>query len=277
LYVTDGAGGTVQRIDPRTGAVSTYAQGLPTTIPAVGIDDAMDVAFIGHTAYVLVTLVGSDVGGSSTVGIYRLNGDGTFTVFADIGAWAMAHPPTTDFVVPTGVQYSIQTYHGGFLVTDGHHNRVLRVTRGGEISELIAFGNIVPTGLEVFGPKVFMGQAGPVPHTAATGKVVSFWTLWPSARDVAQGAPLITDVELGPGFRLFALSQGIWDGVAEGSPALPDTGRLVKVTHHGTFTAVRDGSGQEIVLDRPTSLEFIGNTGYVVSLSGSIYKITNVS
>jgi hypothetical protein len=122
-----------------------------------------------------------------------------------------------------------------------------------------------------------MGQAGPVPHKPQDGRVVSFWTLWPSPREVARGASLITDVELGPAFKLYAVSQGQWDGVAEGSPALPDTGRLVRVTRQGTFAALEDASGQEIVLDRPTSLEFIGNTAYVVSLSGSVYKITNVS
>ena len=37
-----------------------------------------------------------------------------------------------------------------------------------------------------------------------------------------------------------------------------------------------DGSGKEIVLDRPTSLEFVGNTAYVVSLTGAVVKITNV-
>jgi hypothetical protein len=59
--------------------------------------------------------------------------------------------------------------------------------------------------------------------------------------------------------------------VAEGSPALPNTGSLVKVNRHGAFTVIADG------LDRPTSLEFIGNTAYVVTLSGEIWKIDKVS
>jgi hypothetical protein len=46
------------------------------------------------------------------------------------GASYVAHPPTTDFEVRTGVQYVLKPYRGGFLVTDGHHNRVLRVTLG---------------------------------------------------------------------------------------------------------------------------------------------------
>jgi hypothetical protein len=59
----------------------------------------------------------------------------------------LSNPPTIPFpfFVPTGVQYALQTYRGGFLVTDGL-NRVLRVTLDGEVSVLIAFGDVVPTG-----------------------------------------------------------------------------------------------------------------------------------
>ena len=49
----------------------------------------MDVAFIGKTAYALVTLVGPDVGGSDVVGIYRVDGPDSFTVIADIGAFSL--------------------------------------------------------------------------------------------------------------------------------------------------------------------------------------------
>src|SRR5688500_15649905 len=172
LFVTEGLAGRISRVDPKTGTVSTFASGLPPSI--VGIGGAMDLAFIGSTAYVLVTLVGSDVGGSSVVGIYRVDGPSSFTVIADIGDFSLDNPPSTDFFVPTGVQYAIETYRGGFLVTDGHHNRVLRVTLDGEISEFITFGNIVPTGLAVAGNTIYMTQAGPVPHLPENGKVVSF-------------------------------------------------------------------------------------------------------
>ena len=158
-------------------------------IPAVGFGGPVDVAFLGRTAYVLVTLVGPDVGGSDMVGIYRVDGPTSFTVVADIGAFSIANPPATDFFVPTGVQYALQTYRGGFLVTDGHHNRVLRVTRDGEISELIAFGNIVPTGLEVRGRTIYMAEAGPVPHLPENGKVVAFRPRSTTAREVASGSP----------------------------------------------------------------------------------------
>jgi hypothetical protein len=271
LYVTERAAGRVTRVDPRTGATRTFASGLPELIPAVGFGGPVDVAFLGRTAYVLVTLVGADVGGSDVVGIYRVDGPDRFTVVADIGAFSISNPPETDFFVPSGVQYALQAYGGGFLVTDGHHNRVLRVTRDGQISVLRTFGNIVPTGLEVRGRTIYMAEAGPVPHLPENGKVVAFRSGSTTVREVASGSPLLVDVELGRGHRLYALSQGDFPpGNPEGSPALPNTGALVKANRDGSFTVVIDR------LNQPTSLELIGKTAYVITLGGEIWKINDV-
>src|SRR5882724_841226 len=273
LYVTEGVAGRISRVDPQTGEVTTFASGLPPAIISIGgafIGGAIDVAFIDNIAYALVTLVSPDVGGSDVDGIYRIHGPDSFTVVADIGEFNLANPPPTPFVVPTGLQYALQTYRGGFLVTDGHLNRVLRVTLDGDVTVLIAFDNIVPTGLEVRGNRVYMAEAGPVPHLPQDGKVVSFGPNSPTATEVASGARLLVDVEFGGG-RLYALSQGIFPvGGDPGSPALPNTGALVKVNRDGTFTVITEP------LDRPTSLEFIGNTAYVVNLTGQIWKIDGV-
>jgi hypothetical protein len=43
------------------------------------------------------------------------------------------------------------------------------------------------------------------------------------------------------------------------------------VNGNGTFTVLADG------LDRPTSLEFIGNTAYVVTFGGEIWRFDSVS
>lgn len=269
LYVTEGAVGRVSRVDPRTGEVTPFASGLPPSL--IGIGGAIDVAFIGGTGYVLVTLVGFDVGGSDVVGIYRIDGPDSHTVIADIGTYAALNPPATSFMLPTGVQYALEAYRGGFLVTDGHHNRVLHVTTDGEITEFMTFGNIVPTGLAVSGNTVYMAEAGPVPHAAADGRVVSFEPGSSTATEVAAGARLLVDVEFGRGRTLFALSQGEWDGLFEGSAALPFTGSLVQVNGDGTFTEVAGG------LNLPTSVEFIGNTAYIVNLAGEIWTIDDVA
>lgn len=271
LYVTEGAVGKVSRIDPKTGNVTTFASGLPPLLPGVGIGGAWDVAFLNKTAYVLVTLVGTDVGGSDVVGIYRRDGPSSYTVIADIGAFSIANPPKPAFEVPTGVQYAIQTYHGGFLVTDGHHNRVLYVELDGKITEVKTFEDIVPTGLALSGSTIYMAEAGPIPHNPEDGKVISFGPKSPAVKNVASGARLLVDVEFNCGHTLYALSQGVWEGVEEGTPALPNTGSLVKVNNDGTFTVVKGG------LDRPTSLEFIGTTAYIITLTGDVLKIEHVS
>ena len=270
LYVTEGAVGRITRVDPQTGALTTFASGLPKTIPAVGIGGAIDVAFIGKTAYVLVTLVSPDVGGSDVDGIYRVDSPDSFTIVADIGTFNVNNPPTIPFpfFVPTGVQYALQPYRGGFLVTDGHLNRVLRVTLDGDVTVLIAFDDIVPTGLAVSGNTIYMAEAGPVPHQPQDGKVVSFGPKSTSATEVASGASLLVDVEFGRGRQLYALSQGPGvPGAPPGSPAQPNSGSLVEVNGDGTLTVILDD------LNLPTSLEFIGTTAYVVTLTGEIWKI----
>jgi hypothetical protein len=274
LYVTEAHAGKISRVDPETGEITTFASGLPLRMPGFPFGGVVDVAFIGKTAFVLVTLVGPDVGGSDVVGIYRVDGPDSFTVMADIGEFNTQNPPTIPFpfFVASGTQYALENFGGGFLVTDGHLNRVLQVKVNGEITELIGFGNIVPTGLAASGNTIYMAMAGPVPHLPQDGKVVLFGPKSPTVTEVASGAPLLVDVEFGRGRMLYALSQGEGElGAPDGSPALPDTGALVEVNENGTFTVVMDG------LDRPTSLEFIGNTAYVVTYDGEIWKIEGVS
>jgi len=277
LYVSDGTSGSVDRIDARTGELSVYATGLPRRVLQIG--GAMDVAFVGRQAYALVTMVGGDFLGGPHIGdaaggIYRLDGHGHVTLVADIGAWSVAHPPTTGYFITTGVQYAMEIYQGEILVSDGHHNRVLRVTLDGGISQVATFGDVVPTGLEVAGSRVLVSHAGPVPHRPDDGRIFAL-SRRDAPREVARGASLLVDVELGPHHQLYALSQGQWDGVMEGSPALPNTGRLDTV-ENGALTPVTDAGGAPLVLDRPTSVDFVGHTGYVVSLTGDVYKVTGL-
>ena len=271
LYVAEAAAGRIARVDPKHGTTSTYASGLPLSgSPAGGV---VDVAFLDRTAYALVTLVTPDVGGSSANGIYRMVDATHFTLVADLGAYSAAHPPQHVFpyAVHTGVQYALQPYRGGFLVTDGHLNRVLRVTGDGAISELIGFDNIVPTGLEVRGNRIYMAEAGPVPHLAQDGKVVTFRAGSPTATQIAAGAPLLVDVEFGPGHTLFALSQGTGSGGPPATPATPNTGKFLRVNEDGTMTALATG------LDRPTSVKFIGNTAYIVTLTGEVWTVDGLT
>ena len=276
LYVPETIAGRISRVDPKTGAVSTFASGLPRQLANVGIGGVMDVAFIDQTAYALVTLVGSDWQGKDIVGIYRVDGPDKFTVVADIGKWAIDNPPPNypnGYDTATGVQYAMQPYQGGFVVTDGHHNRVLKVGLDGSITQLIQFDNVVPTGIALSGTTIYVAQAGHLPHRPENGKIVSFNEKSPTATQVAAGAPLLVDVEFGPNHKLYALSQGTHEDKpgTEGTPANPNSCALVQVNDDGTFARIV-GS-----LNQPTSMELIGDTGYIVTFAGEIYKIDNLS
>jgi hypothetical protein len=275
LYVTAPLDGTIWRINPETGAFTAFTTGLPKRNPDPFFlgGGVIDVAFRGGTAYALVTGVASDLdpGRTDIVGIYRVDGPDSHTIIADIGAWSVAHPPVSDYFVPTGWQYSLESYRDGFIVTDGHHNRILYVTLDGEITEAIALSNVVPTGLALRGNTIHYTQAGPIPHLPDDAKLMSLSLNPPSTSEVASaaglGVGLFVDVEFGSGNTLYTLAQGIWDGPWEGAPALPSTGALLKLKPNGTFSVIIDG------LNQPTSMEFIGKKAYVVSLAGEVWEI----
>jgi hypothetical protein len=265
IYVPEGALGRITRVDPVTGEATTFAGGLPPA-PFGG---AIDVAFIGTTAYALVTLVAPD----HVVGIYRVDDANSFTVIADLGAFSIANPPPYPIDVPTGLQFALQPIPEGFLVTDGHHNRVLLATLAGEVTELVATDNTVPTGLAVAGHSVYVSETGPVPHAPENGKVVSFDLVGdPLVSDVASGYSLIVDVEFGSRGVLYALSQGDSPGdVPPATPAAPESGRLLRVNDDGGFSVLVDE------LDLPTSLDFVGDTAFIVTLNGEIWKVEGLS
>jgi hypothetical protein len=273
LYVTAPLDGTIWRVNPKTGALTVFTTGLPKRNPDPYFQGAgvVDVAFRGGTAYALVTGVASDLGGQDIVGIYRVDGSNSSTIVADIGAWSVAHPPVPAFFVPTGFQYALESYRDGFIVTDGHHNRLLYVTLNGDITEVMTLADVVPTGLAVRGQTIYFTQAGPIPHLPENAKLMSFSPKSPIATEVASaaglGVGLFVDVEFGPGNTLFALAQGIWDGPYEGAPAEFNTGALLVLKPNGKFSVVVGG------LNQPTSMEFIDNKVYVVCLVGEVWEI----
>ena len=282
LYVTNGTDGTLVRIDPRTGDAQVVGSGLPPQI--VGIGGAMDVVFWRGRAHVLVTLAGADIGDPDAVmGIYRLGDDGQFEVFADIGAWAAAHPPVDpDIFLAQGVQYAVDVWGDELVVTDAHHARVLGVDRRGNVSELYAFASTdaVPIGIDSSHGKVYIATAGPIPHLPSASKIevlgaddeLSVVGEW--ATSYSGNAGLIVDVEFGQTGRLYGLLQGFWnlppDPNNEGFPAAPNTGELVAVDRDGTFRTVVAG------LNQPTSLDFIGPSAFVVTLSGTVLRIDGI-
>ena len=132
LYVTEGTVGIISRVDPQTGDITTFAEGLPPAILPIG--GANDLVFMGDTAYVLVTMIGDDlpipVNNGDVVGIYRVDEPNSFTVIADIGTWSIDNTSESEVVIPSGVYYAIDAFRGGFLVTEGDHLRHITIEGG---------------------------------------------------------------------------------------------------------------------------------------------------
>lgn len=169
--------------------------------------------------------------------------------------------------MPAGVPYAIEPFRGGLLVSDGHHDRVLWVELDGTVSEFSVGIDNVPTGLETWGHHVLVAEAGILLHLPEDGKVVTVNAKNGEATEIAAGARLAVDVEFGRGRTLYILSQGEWVSGMEGSPAMPATGALFRMESDGSVTEVA-GS-----LNLPTSLETVGKTAYVVSLTGDVWAI----
>ena len=110
-----------------------------------------------------------------------------------------------------------------------------------------------------------------MPHLPENGKVLAITPRSDAAVEIASGAPLVVDVELGPDHRLYALSQGIWDlpplPSNAGAPASANTGTLTRVDGHGRLTPVAGP------LDRPTSVAFSHGSAFVVTLTGKVLRI----
>src|SRR5688572_18909584 len=82
LFVTAPLTGSIWRINPKTGAVTLFASGLPARIPDLFFigSGVVDITFLGGTAYALVTGVAPDLEGDDIVGIYRIDSPDSFTI-----------------------------------------------------------------------------------------------------------------------------------------------------------------------------------------------------
>lgn len=262
LYVAEGAVGQIRRVSLANGSPSVFAANLP--IQVIPLGGVIGVAFHGQTAYALVTLVHPF--GAGVDGIYRIEADGSYTIIADLGAFSVANPPPPgfDYFVDSGLHFAIEAVDDGFLVSDGHLNRVLHVTLAGAIRVVEQFGNVAPAGLIEQDNVIYMAEVGPVPHDAGDGRIEAF--SWFEPRLVAAGMPMIVDVAMGDQGRLFALSQGDFAGGNPGDPAAPDTGRLLEVRPDGTFRVLAEG------IDRPSAVNVHGPHAIVVTLTGEVWR-----
>lgn len=266
LYVPESATGSVSRIDPWTGEKTVAAEGLPHNAEGGG---PVDAVFAESKLYVLVSNVAPD----AAVGVYRINDDGSNTLVADLGQYALDNPVDFEDAAPTGNPFTIDALsQTELIVAESNHNKVLKINLiNNEISTIASYGNVVPTGLEPANGFIYISEIGAFPHVPETGRVLSVRTLDGATIEVAGGTSYIIDVESGPSNRLYALSFGDQPTDFEGPPATPFTGKLLLVNGDGTFSTLADG------FMLPTSVDIIGNSALITTLEGDVWRIDEVS
>ena len=242
LYVTESAAGRISRVDPRTGEITTFASGLPQSI--IGIGGTTDVAFIGGTAYALVTVVGPDVGGSDVVGIYRIDGPDSFTVIADIGAFALEqsagisgrHPdrsPVRARDLPRRVPGHRWAPQPGL---PGHpRRRGQRADRSSATSSRPGWRQGATR------------STWPRPDPSPTIRRTARWCRSGRSHPAPPSWPPVPRSSSTSSSAAVAICspsrRASFGGGPPGAPAAPNTGSLVKVNANGTFSGVGDDLG----------------------------------
>ena len=179
------------------------------------------------------------------------------------------------FVVPTGVQFALEPYRGGFLVTDGHHNRVLRVTLDGTVTQTDRVRRRRSDRARRPREHDLSRRSRPCAARAAE----------------RQDRVLRTGIVDGDGRRLRRSARRGRRDRPRADAVRPLAGplslrrrsglrRSSGFTRHGSAHAgERDRRLTTIAdeLDQPSSLEIIGNTAYVVTLGGEVWTIDDVA
>lgn len=268
-----GLTGRISRIDPTTGERTTVATGIPSGAGAEGGQGfgIVDVAFLNGKLYYLIS------GGFNYIdptlaaypnGVYEVQPNGSSKLVADISKFNDDHPVTFPDAGPGGNPFGIIARDGGFYVTDGNYNRVLRVTLDGAISILTSFENVVTTGLATkSGGPLIVTEFGPFPFDPKAGKVIQVGIPTGTQTELANGYSHIIAAGYGPDGKLYALSMGDQADPSSGDEAVPFTGKILRVNADGTMTPIVDG------LMFPTSLDISGSTAYATSLIGQVYQI----
>jgi hypothetical protein len=118
-----------------------------------------DIAWLGGTLYALTAGAGCSHGVANTVnGIYRVNGNNTPTLVANLSAFQMANPTAVvkpgDFE-PDGTWYSMMARGGALYAVEPNHGELDRITTSGQISRVADIsasqGHIVPTVIAAHG------------------------------------------------------------------------------------------------------------------------------
>ncbi len=262
---TGGLTASVVRVD--AGCPVVVAEGLPSSINALGdVLGAEDLAVLGDQLYASIDGGGEAHGlPEQPSGVYRILGNGTTELVADLSAWVRANPvavlpPDLD---PDAAGFSLvaDAATSSFWVVDPNSGQILNVGLDGAVSRVadLSEGHPVPTGLAT-DPQggVYVGFLTAVPFVDGSSKVVHVGPDG-TVTDAWTGLTAVTDVAVGADGALYALEMSTGN-LMEPPFLVPGSGRVVRQTGPDTMEEVATG----LVL--PVSMAFGADGGLYVAL-----------
>ena len=249
-YTGAATGGRISKVDSN-GVRTTVTDQFPSSQTSENlVSGVADVAFIGDTLYAITAGSGCSHGVPNTDnGIFRVGGDGSITLVADLSAFQKAHPvahPEADDFEPDGTWYSMVAVRGSLYAVEPNHGELDRITTGGAISRVADIsasqGHIVPTSVAYHGV-FYVGNLNTFPITPGASKILQI-TPGGSVSTVATGLTMITGVAFDSRGRMYVLENT----VTAGFPT-PGEGEIVRIT----------GGKKEVIvsgLALPTAMTF---------------------
>ena len=291
LYVAEaGVGGSdstdgqctqvIPPIGPYTGSpsgsrISRIENGAPVTVNDKFASDetsaqsghlvsgVADIGWIGGQLYALTAGGGCSHGVlGHPNGIYRVSGNNTPTLVANLSAFYQSHPvknPEEDDFEPDGTPYSMVASHGAFYVVEPNHGELDRVSTSGSISRVAdisaTYGHIVPTAVAQHGV-FYIGTLNPFPIDPGSSKIIQV-TPGGQVRTVATGLTTVLGVAFDSRNRMYVLENT----VTAGEPASGE-GVIVRFTGSKRETLVTGLSLPTAMTFGPDGALYVSNVGF---------------
>jgi len=270
-YTANVTGARISRID-RHGFRTTVVDNLPSSQTSMDsgnlISGVGDIAFVGNKLYAVLSGAGcSHAVANVPNGVIRVNGNGSWSVVANLSEFQMTHPvvhpPVGDFE-PDGTWYSMVAvrngHHDGDEATDsnnGHddlfavepnHGELDKISTSGEVSRVIDIsatqGHIVPTALAYHDGNFYVGNLNVFPIVEGSSKIFKI-TPEGQISVFAEGFTTVVGVAFDRMNRMYVLEN------TTGNPLpTPGTGDVVRIDGAGNRTVIVSG------LTLPTAMTF---------------------
>lgn len=247
------------------GCAETYQDNLPSAGDSAGtFQGASTVAVLDGRPYVLIDGGGAVYGNESTPsGIYRIDGDGSARLVADIGAWVAANPVLTKRADrdPAGELSAMVADNDAFWVVESGFGQLLRVTLDGKVNRVadLSAGDHAP-GAVTLAPDggVYVGFRTQPPFVEGAAEVVHI-TADGVSTQVWSGLTAVSAIAVDSGGILYALEMGR-DGTSESPFVAAGSGKVLR--QNGPAEAVDVAVG----LNFPDAMAFGPDGGLYVSI-----------